>query len=250
MNDFMEERGSLKAAELLNDSSRSWLKRYAILSTGSESLLEMAKYELIVSLLQGWPGGTGIVLRRLFYPMVLLAMGKGITLGKNVSLRGTTKITIGTGCLLDDHVCIDARGPEADVRLGSHVLVARNTIVRSRGRELWIGDGSNIGSNCMIGTNGKLILGRNVLIGGYAYICAGGSHRFDDLETPILHQDCPSRGGIAIGDGAWLGARVTVLDGANVGEGTVVGAHSLVTQSLPDMTVCHGTPARVIRPRA
>jgi len=249
MSDVSQEAGPRPAADFLSNSSKSWLKRYALLSTGSESLLQLAKYELTISLLQSWPGGLGIALRRLFYPFCLKSMGKNVTIGRNVSLRGTRQIALGKDTFLDDMVCIDARGKEADIRLGDNVLVARSTIIRSRGKELWIGDGTNIGSFCMVGTNGRLILGKDILIGGYTYLCAGGAHLFEDTDTPILYQDCPSRGGITVGDGAWLGARVTVLDGASVGRGTVVGAHSLVNTDLPEMSICFGTPAKVIRPR-
>jgi len=249
MSDVSQEAGPKTAGDFLSDSSRSWLRRYALLSTGSDSLLELAKYELTISLLQAWPGGPGIALRRLFYPLCLREMGRNVTIGRNVSLRGTRQITLGEGTLLDDMVCIDARGDEADIRLGRNVLVARGTIIRSRGKELWIGEGTNIGSFCMVGTNGRLSLGKDVLIGGYTYLCAGGAHLFEDKDTPILYQACPSRGGITVGDGAWLGARVTVLDGASVGKGTVVGAHSLVNTDLPDMSVCFGTPAKAVRSR-
>jgi acetyltransferase-like isoleucine patch superfamily enzyme len=52
-----------------------------------------------------------------------------------------------------------------------------------------------------------------------------------------------------IGDHAWLGARVTVLDGVKIGRHAIIGAHSLVTCDVPDWGVAVGTPARVIRVR-
>lgn len=52
---------------------------------------------------------------------------------------------------------------------------------------------------------------------------------------------------ITIGDHVWLGLRSTVLGGATVGRGTVVGLGSIVTKDLPNNVVAAGTPAKVVR---
>jgi maltose O-acetyltransferase len=50
-----------------------------------------------------------------------------------------------------------------------------------------------------------------------------------------------------IGDCAWIGARVTLLPGVQVGRYCVVGAGAVVTRDIPDYAVAGGVPARVIR---
>jgi len=45
----------------------------------------------------------------------------------------------------------------------------------------------------------------------------------------------------------WIGFDTCVLPGVTIGEGAVVGAKSVVTQSVPPFTVVAGNPARVIR---
>ena len=52
---------------------------------------------------------------------------------------------------------------------------------------------------------------------------------------------------IAIGDGAWLGARCTVLPGVTVGAGAVVAAGSVVTKDVPPNALAAGVPAVVKR---
>jgi len=52
---------------------------------------------------------------------------------------------------------------------------------------------------------------------------------------------------IVIGRNAWVGFDVCVLPGVSVGEGSIVGARSVVIEDVPPFTVVAGNPARVIR---
>jgi acetyltransferase-like isoleucine patch superfamily enzyme len=45
----------------------------------------------------------------------------------------------------------------------------------------------------------------------------------------------------------WIGFEACILPGVTIGEGSIVGAKSVVTQSVPPFTVVAGNPARVIR---
>ena len=50
-----------------------------------------------------------------------------------------------------------------------------------------------------------------------------------------------------IGKNCWLGTGVIVLPGVSIGDGTVVGAGSVVTKDLPSGVLALGTPCRVVR---
>ena len=52
---------------------------------------------------------------------------------------------------------------------------------------------------------------------------------------------------VAIAPNVWLGFGVCVLPGVTVGEGSVVGARSVVADDVPPYTVVAGNPARPIR---
>lgn len=52
---------------------------------------------------------------------------------------------------------------------------------------------------------------------------------------------------IHIGDDVWIGANVVVLPGVTIGNGSVIGAGSVVTHDIPDHVVAVGTPCRVLR---
>ena len=185
----------------------------------------------------------------MFYRFILERLGENVTIGSCVSIRGARRIALGNNVVIDDRCVLSAIQDEGRISMGNDVFAGCNTIIRTRGRTLTIGTGTRIGSNCIVATDSSLELGNDVLIGAYAYLCGGGSHDFDRKDVPILIQGCTKRGGIVVGNGVWIGAHTTVLDGVSIGEGAIVGANSMVKEDLPPFSVSYGSPARVARYR-
>jgi len=52
---------------------------------------------------------------------------------------------------------------------------------------------------------------------------------------------------IRIGANVWIGFDSCVLPGVTIGEGSIVGARSVVAEDAPPYTIVAGNPARVIR---
>src|SRR5574344_832154 len=52
---------------------------------------------------------------------------------------------------------------------------------------------------------------------------------------------------ITIGENCWLGGGVIVLPGVEIGEGSTIGAGSVVTKNIPSRCVAVGNPAKVIK---
>lgn len=59
--------------------------------------------------------------------------------------------------------------------------------------------------------------------------------RINDKETDII-----------VEEDVWIGARVTLLAGAHIGRGTVIGANSLVNKEVPPYAVAVGSPVRIV----
>ena len=86
-------------------------------------------------------------------------------------------------------------------------------------------------------------IGRDTLVAEYVVI--------RDQDHSLVSRPIKSAGfhtgAILIGDDCWLGAKVTVLRGSTIGNGAVIGAHSLVRGNMPPNTLAVGCPATVIR---
>lgn len=226
----------------------SW-RQYAQLTVGKASRLALLRHELVTGLLGGLPGALGLWLRRKIYPLLLGSCGRGLIVGRHVTLRGTANIHLGDHVALDDFTVLDARGPEARIEIHDRALLSRNSIVRARNGRIRIGERADIGCNCLLATDSRLEIGADALIAAYTYLIAGGNHAYADPDTPINQQGFRSRGGICIEDDVWLGSHCAVQDGVHIGKGTIVGAHAMVNRSLPAGKIAWGVPATVQRDR-
>ena len=89
-----------------------------------------------------------------------------------------------------------------------------------------------------------------VLIGDDCMFATNNQIRTDDAH-PIYDVSNGKRinysRDVVIGNHVWIGYGVTLFGGSNVGNGTVIGAFSLVNKKIPNNCVIAGSPARVIK---
>lgn len=111
---------------------------------------------------------------------------------------------------------------------GCNVKVGNNTVINHSG--------------VFLDTN-KINIGKHALIGPKSGLY-GAIHPFD---VEARNEGIEKAKTINIGDGAWLGGKVTVVPGVSIGKHSVIGAGSVVTKDIPDDVVAVGNPCRVIR---
>lgn len=243
-----EFRASLQ--KKLIDKKKSFFSKYSSLFLGKKSLFGLIRFELIIILFSGFPGALGFFLRKLFYPCLFQKVGKGVIFGRNITLRHPHKISIGDNSFIDDNVVLDAKGEKNEgIRVGQNVYIGRNTILSCKEGSIFLDDYCNISANCSFLSEAEISLGKYCFLAGHCYLVAGGNHSFDEITTPIMFQPSFSKGGIKIDEDVWLGAGVIVLDGVSVKKGSVVGAGSVVTRSLPEYSIAVGVPAQKIKDR-
>jgi acetyltransferase-like isoleucine patch superfamily enzyme len=224
-------------------------QRYARLVVGRDGLGALLCYEAVQLLSQWVPGALGLVLRKVCYPWLLGACGRGVVFGQHVVLRHPHKIRIGDNVVIDDHCLLDAKGDSnAGIAIASGTFIGRNTILSCKNGDITLGEGANIGFNCEIFSAARVEIGAHTLLAAYCYVI-GGDHDWKDAGRPVLEQG--RRGaGVTIGTGAWLGAGAKVLDGIHIGPGAIVGAGAVVNADVPEAAIAVGVPARVVGSRA
>jgi maltose O-acetyltransferase len=83
-----------------------------------------------------------------------------------------------------------------------------------------------------------------VLIGpGSVLSCVGHAIDPEQRVEGGLYESSP----ITLEDRVWLGANTTLCSGVTIGEGTIIGAGSVVTKDIPAGVVAVGNPCRVVR---
>jgi putative colanic acid biosynthesis acetyltransferase WcaF len=122
-------------------------------------------------------------------------------------------------------------GPGCHIYGGARIWAPWNLVCHPRA---CIADGAEIYNAATV------TLGEQSVVSQGAFLCTA-SHDYRDADFPLIH------GPITVGKGAWIAAKAIILMGVTIGENSVVGAGSVVTQSVPPNAVCAGNPARVIK---
>ena len=95
----------------------------------------------------------------------------------------------------------------------------------------------------MIDACGLVVIGNNNMFGPDVYI-TDSNHQFGQGMAPAEHP--MDRGSVRIGNRCWVGAKVVILKGVELGDGCVVAAGAVVTRSVKPGQVVAGVPARPI----
>lgn len=227
----------------LFDEKKSTLQKYQEIVVGEKGLLNLIKYEMLMTLLSWVPGALGLLLRQKLYRFMLGSMGRGVAIGANVMIRHPKKIRIGDNVVIDDNCVLDAKGEtNQGIEIHNGVFVGRGTILTCHNGDIVLEDNVNLGFNCVISSLSSIVIKKNHLMAAFCYL-VGGDHDSDRTDIPVLMQ-CRSSKGIMIEENVWLGAAVSVLDGVTVGRDSIIGAHAVVNKDVPEFAISAGVPAR------
>lgn len=112
-------------------------------------------------------------------------------------------------------------------------------------KRLIFGSNVNIGYDVRISCCDKIKIGNDVLMGSRVLLIDNchGKYVGEAQDDPRKLTAKP----IVIENNVWLGENVVVQMGVRIGEGSIIGANSVVTHDIPSMCIAVGSPARIIK---
>lgn len=167
-----------------------------------------------------------------------IEVGENVVIEAEASLRAVKggRIIIGDGGFIEKGARLIAEG---ELILGKKVYVLKDAQITSVGRvtlgnDVWVARGSAIGGK-------EVVLEDDVILGPHVSVMDGD--HYVEPETGRITMHAGARRPICIKENSWVGARAIVLKGVTIGEGSIVGAGSVVTKDIPAHCVAVGVPA-------
>lgn len=160
---------------------------------------------------------------------------------------------IGTGGIIKPFRSL--REPE-NIELGDNIKIGKDCVFELYSHfnnqtfqpTLKIGNNSAIGDDSHITCINKIIIGNNVLMGRKVFITdnAHGASEASLMDIAPNKRDLVSKGPVLIEDNVWIGEMVCIMPNVKIGQGSILGANSIITKDVPPYSVVTG-PAATIR---
>jgi len=106
--------------------------------------------------------------------------------------------------------------------------------------------GSRVGIRpfCSISASESVVLEDDVILSAYSTVI-DSDHTFRLGHPNVMHNPVDVEP-VRIGRGTWIGERVAVLKGSQIGACCIIGANSVVRGTIPDYSIAVGAPAEVV----
>ena len=178
--------------------------------------------------------------------------GGRLLLGRRSAFYFPRFISLGDHVFIADNCILNGLSVKG-VQIGDRVHIREYTLIQATsqldhpGVGVVIEEDVYIGPHGYLGGGGGIHIGKGSTLGAYVHLLAE-NHHFDHLDLPIREQGV-LRKGIRIEENVWVGNSVIILDGVEIGKGSVIGAGTVVTKSVPENSIVVGNPGRVVRQR-
>jgi acetyltransferase-like isoleucine patch superfamily enzyme len=157
-------------------------------------------------------------------PIISIAFRSKILIGKDVTLMNSSRFCLSSSLF-------------APCKIST---ITGNAVIR-------IANSVSLNGTSIVCRSTKISIGERTMIGPNVAILDSPFHALFPLEFrnnyPGNELDRP----VFIGDDVWVGMQVIILPGAHIGNGSVIGAGSIVTGFIPEKVLAIGSPAKVIK---
>jgi len=109
-------------------------------------------------------------------------------------------------------------------------------------RNLAVGPGALLGPGVELYNQGHVTIGANSVVSQRAVLCAS-THSVSDPDFELVLRP------IIIGTGCWIATEAFVGPGVAMGDGAVLGARAALFQDAPPMGIWRGNPASLLKMR-
>lgn len=212
------------------DSFQKWVKGErmplrSVMVLGLKSI-----FSLLETFVRYVPGPIGYKLRYYYFKPLLKHLGKNVLIDVGVTLIGARNISIGDYTWIDGYTRLEAMVGE--ISIGKRCHVGAFVIMGAR-EPIVLGDYVGIGASSKIYSNSELPEAGRRMCG------------------PMIPQEFKASKSlpITLEKDSFIGANTVLLPGAELGEGAVVGANSLVTRKIEPYAIVVGPTARVVGER-
>ena len=174
-----------------------------------------------------------------------------VFIGRRTKIVGSNAIRFGTNVNIGSE-CYISGYSQHGVTIGDFSKIGDGSMIRCSnlqhlGEGLRIGSHSSFDADCFFGASGFISIGDDVIAGRNIKFHAE-NHNYEDPYKLIREQGVSSKG-IKIGNNCWIGSNVIFLDGAQIGDGSIIAAGAIITGIFPENCVIGGVPAKVIKIR-
>lgn len=187
--------------------------------------------------------------RLAYYSKTLKHLGKNVKIGAGVKIVNPQFVSLGDNVTISDDVTLIARG-EGGITIQSGAYLCERVYLDTEdeddgyivvGERVYLGTGTTMFGHKGLEIGDDTLIAQNVTLTPY-------SHIFNDPTRNILGQGGHSRK-VTIGRDCYIGMRVAILYSGDIGEGSIVGAGSVVVKPIPPYSLAVGCPAKVIKKR-
>lgn len=166
-----------------------------------------------------------------------------------IYIRGKQRIFFGKNFTSGRFNRIDAFGENAEIKFGSNVQINDYNHISAVSN-------ISIGDDCLIASNVFISDHNHGIFSDYSVSTTVVNHKFESVQKSVhchtnpsnlySHSDLSTKP-IKIGHNVWLGESVIILPGVKIGDGSIVGAGSVVTKDLDSQSIYAGNPAKKIK---